>query len=186
MLRFRQDSHFRFIFAGGGARRAALETFCRDHSITNVFFGSYCDRSDLGVRLGQGHIGLVTQLPESLGSIVPSKTYGIMAAGRPILFIGPAASTPARIVARHQCGWHFEPGDVAGCTRLLTELSVHPERMWEAGSRARKAFEEHYDQPMAVARVASVLGLDPCAVAHSSTKRLRNPFRRQTASAIGH
>jgi hypothetical protein len=59
-------------------------------------FGPYCDRADLGTRIAQGHIGLAAQLRESLGSVVPSKTYGIVAAGRPVLFAGPKQATPAR------------------------------------------------------------------------------------------
>ena len=43
-------------------------------------------------------MGLVTQIPETLGAVVPSKTYGIMAAGRPVLYVGPRDATPARIL----------------------------------------------------------------------------------------
>jgi colanic acid biosynthesis glycosyl transferase WcaI len=59
----------RFVFSGAGPRRAALE------------FRPHCERAQLGSSLAKGHIGLVT------------KVYGIMAAGRPILYIGPAGST---------------------------------------------------------------------------------------------
>lgn len=159
MQHFRGDARFRFLFAGGGSRRARLEASCREGSLDHVMFGPYCDRADLGLRLSQGHIGLVTQLPETLGSVVPSKTYGIMAAGRPILFIGPAQATPARIVEKYRCGWHIEPGDVRGLVDLLETLAGRPEVIHHAGGLARQAFEQHYDRPIAVARICAILGL---------------------------
>jgi glycosyltransferase involved in cell wall biosynthesis len=90
---------------------------------------------------------------------VPSKTYGIMAAGRPILFIGPKQATPARIVGEYRCGWHIDPGDVKGLVDLLETLAQRPDLIHYAGALARQAFEQHYDRPIAVARFCAILGL---------------------------
>ena len=103
------DPRFQFVFAGGGIRRPQLETVCREKGITNVLFRPYSSRAELGASLAEGHLGLVTQLPQTCGSIVPSKTYGIMAAGRPILYIGPRVATPARMIERFECGWQVNP-----------------------------------------------------------------------------
>jgi glycosyltransferase involved in cell wall biosynthesis len=186
MQHLRNDARFRFVFAGGGSRRATFEGFCQKHGICNVLFGSYCDRADLGSRLAQGHIGLVTQLPETIGSVVPSKTYGIMAAGRPILFIGPKRATPARIIEKHRCGWHIEPGDTDGLVELLETLAGSPEVVHRAGALARRAFEQYYDRPIAVAGLCAILGLTAPAQAPITT--LLEPFDialrvfRQTAA----
>jgi UDP-N-acetylmuramyl pentapeptide phosphotransferase/UDP-N-acetylglucosamine-1-phosphate transferase/glycosyltransferase involved in cell wall biosynthesis len=179
---FRNDGRFRFLFAGGGSRRAGFEALCRERSFDNVLFGPYCDRADLGARLAQGHIGLVTQLPESLGSVVPSKTYGIMAAGRPILFIGPGQATPARIVEKHRCGWHIEPGDTRGLIQLLETLAHRPDLIRGAGDCARRAFEQHYDRPIAVARLNAILGL-PTSVQAPLTKPIDVPLHALRATA---
>ena len=79
-------------------------------------------------------MGLVTQIPETVGAVVPSKIYGIMAAGRPVLYVGPQGSTPARIIERHECGWRIEPGDTAGMVRLLKRLEQDRGLVREAGS----------------------------------------------------
>jgi len=157
MLALRDDNRFRFTFAGGGSRRPALESFCKKHRIANAAFTPYAARADLGMRLSEGHIGLVTQKSETLGSVVPSKTYGIMAAGRPVLFIGPGDATPARIVEEFQCGWHIEPGDGAGLRDLLQTLNSHRPLIYHAGARARRAFEQNYDRRIGVARICNVL-----------------------------
>jgi colanic acid biosynthesis glycosyl transferase WcaI len=159
MRQLRDDKRFRFVFAGGGARRVQFEDFCRAEGIHNAEFRSYASRSELGRSLAEGHVGLVTQIPQTAGAIVPSKTYGIMAAGRPMLYVGPRGTTPALVLRRHECGWRIEPGDVAGMVRLLKRLEQDRALVREAGARARRAFEKYYDRPIGVARILSILGL---------------------------
>ncbi len=147
-----------FTFAGGGSRYSWLRNLCEEEKLTNAAFLPYCERHELGARLASGHIGLVAQKTECLGSAVPSKTYGIMAAGRPILFIGPRTATPARIIERYKCGWQVECGDVEGLTTLLRELDSDRERITEAGERAHRAFVDHYQRSIGVARIARIIG----------------------------
>ena len=148
---------FQFVFAGGGPRRSALAQFCRSRGISNVDFRSYCERSELGNSLAEGHLGLVTQLPRTLGSVVPSKIYGIMAAGRPLLFIGPGESTPARHIRNFQCGWHIQPGDVDGLESLLFLLNGNRRLLHEAGARARQTFESEFDSPIGLSAIKNVI-----------------------------
>jgi glycosyltransferase involved in cell wall biosynthesis len=159
MNRLRNDPRFCFTFAGGGARREYLENYCQEHGIKNVIFRPYCSRDELGSSLSEGHIGLVTQLPQTCGSVVPSKTYGIMAAGRPILYVGPSDATPARIIDHHSCGWRIDPSDVNGLVRLLEHLEVNRELVYNAGSNGRQAFEQHYDVRIGVRRIINILGV---------------------------
>lgn len=160
---YANDPRFQFVFAGGGSRRQQMESFCREHGVANALFRPYSSRAELGASLAAGHLGLVTQLPQTCGSIVPSKTYGIMAAGRPLLYIGPREATPARLIERFQCGWQVNPGDIASLANLLERLNSERHLIFEAGARARQAFEKHYDRPIAAARIVKILGLEPAA-----------------------
>jgi glycosyltransferase involved in cell wall biosynthesis len=162
--RYANDARFRFIFAGGGVQHERVEKRCRERGISNVVFRPYSPRAKLSESLAEGNIGLVTQLPQTCGSIVPSKTYGIMAAGRPILFIGPREATPARLSERFQCGWQVDPGDTAGLARLLERLNSERDVIVAAGSRARRAFEQNYDRPIGAARIVKILGWEQAAV----------------------
>jgi glycosyltransferase involved in cell wall biosynthesis len=155
--RLRNHPSFQFIFSGGGPKRSTLEGFCRSEGIQNVDFRPCCSRADLGASLAGGHLGLVTQAPVTLGSVVPSKIYGIMAAGRPLLYIGPDASTPARHIESFGCGWRIDPVDVDGAVQLLHRLDANRDLLRDAGGRARAAFEEHFNRPIGVARVIAVV-----------------------------
>jgi glycosyltransferase involved in cell wall biosynthesis len=152
------DPRFQFTFAGGGALRPQLQQICKSRQIETVAFRPYCSRADLGSSLGQGDIGLVTQRDACSGSVVPSKIYGIMAAGRPTLFIGPRSATPAKIVETYRCGWHVEVGDSRGLLHLLETLHANPRLIAEAGERARRAFLEYYDLPIGVRRMCALIG----------------------------
>ena len=161
LLALRDDRRFRFLFVGTGGRRKALTQFCEENKIQAVEMRPFVDRDKLSEGLAAGDIGLVTQQESSCGSVVPSKVYGILAAGRPLLFIGPAAATPARIIRRHKCGWHFENGDVEGVTQLLGLLAENRQLVNEAGQRARQALLTFYDLPQSVDRIGDILGAAP-------------------------
>jgi colanic acid biosynthesis glycosyl transferase WcaI len=99
---FREDNRLEFIYAGSGPRRKHTELACA--GFPSVTFLPWAERTSLGDSLGSAHIGLVTQRAETIGTVVPSKIYGLLAAGRPLLYIGPAASTAAMVIRRHNCG----------------------------------------------------------------------------------
>lgn len=161
MGKLRNDEGFRFVFAGSGARREELEKFCQEQAVSNAEFRPYSSKASLGESLGYGHVGLITQQDACLGSVVPSKVYGLLAAGRPVLFVGPKKSTVAQIIGRFQCGWQVECGDSASLLALLEYLKEHRAQVEAAGARARKALLEHYDRPHGVSRICTLIGAFP-------------------------
>ncbi len=156
ILQLQDEPRFRFIFVGGGGRRAELQTLVEQNGLSSVEFRGYVRRDLLSEGLSIGDIGVVLQHDNCSGLVVPSKVYGIMAAGRPFLFVGPADATPALTIERHSCGWHVDGGDVDGLVRLLRHLATHPNEVRTAGANARLALEQHYDLPIAVERMARI------------------------------
>ena len=161
MKALRDDLRFRFLFVGSGGKRKELAEFCNANDIHSVELRGYVPRDKLSEGLAAGDIGLVTQHNVCCGSVVPSKVYGILAAGRPILFIGPRAATPALTIERHDCGWQVDCGDVEGLTALLLQLAANPEIVHRAGARARQALLDYYDLPQSVERIAAILAAPP-------------------------
>lgn len=160
MRQLRSDNRFRFLFVGSGGRREELRSFCEKHDVQSVELRPYVQRDSLSESLSAGDIGLVTQREACCGSVVPSKVYGLLAAGRPILFIGPKDATPARIVERFGCGWHINCNDSSALTALLKYLVANRSEVAQAGERARQALVDHYDLPLGVERILRILGAD--------------------------
>jgi colanic acid biosynthesis glycosyl transferase WcaI len=159
MRELKSNTAIQYLFVGGGARLAEIRRSCEAEGVSTAVFLPYCSRDRLNELLSTADIGLVTQTDASLGSVVPSKAYALMAAGLPILFIGPEESTVAAMIRRFQCGWELRCGDSSGLVRLLGQLQSSRELVAEAGIRARQAFLERYDKPVGVQRVCDVLGL---------------------------
>lgn len=157
----RDDARFHFLFVGTGGRRQALSEFSAANRIDSIEMRPFVPRDKLSEGLAAGDIGVVTQQTSACGSVVPSKAYGILAAQRPLLFIGPASAQPARLIRRHGCGWHFETGDVAGVTQLLRHLAANRQLVTEAGMKARNALVRFYDLPQSVDRIGDILGAAP-------------------------
>ena len=161
MRNLREDDRFRFVFVGSGGRRQELSSFAEAEGIKSIELRPYADRADLAKSLAVRDIGLVTQRDVCCGTVVPSKVYGLLAAGRPVLFIGPANAMPARIIRNFGCGWHVAVGDVQAVTRLLLHLIDHPAEIYRAGARGRQALLENFDLPIGVARIAEIIGAAP-------------------------
>jgi glycosyltransferase involved in cell wall biosynthesis len=164
-----------FVFAGGGTKRKEFEQRCADENLKHVRFRGYASSDALGESLASGDIGLVTQRPECFGTVVPSKVYGLLASGRPILYIGPTGGTPQRIIEQFRCGWHIEPGNVNALKDLLHTLSSNRRLIYEAGRNARRAFLSHYDLPIGVSRIADRVGARPLAPKPQGERKVHTP-----------
>lgn len=154
-LRDRRD--IAFLFVGGGHRLAAVAAEVQRRALSNVIFKPLQPAERLGESLAAADVHLVSLRPELEGLIVPSKIYGIMAAGRPAIFVGDGGGEVARLLRAHGCGWSIEPGDGAALAARLDDLGRHPEAAAAAGAAGRQAFERLYDLPLAVSAWAEAL-----------------------------
>jgi colanic acid biosynthesis glycosyl transferase WcaI len=146
-----------FAFVGGGARLEDVRRRVAQQGLGNVCILPYQERERLGEMLAAADVQLISMRNGTEGLIVPSKLYGIMAAGRPAVFVGPAGSEVARTIREHECGAVVECGDVAGLVARLRWLRAHPEGAAERGRRARAALEEHYEREGCCRRLMDVL-----------------------------
>ena len=100
---------------------------------------------------------LVSLRPELEGLIVPSKLCGIMAAGRPCIFIGDPHGEVAEIVARVQCGFSIRQGDGEGLAAAICEFAANPDLRQTMGENARRGFEQEFERSVAIEKWADLL-----------------------------
>ncbi len=148
-LRDRQDVHF--LFVGGGPRRRQIERAARDRDLPRFRYLDYFPREELDRSLSLGDLHLLTLRREMAALCAPGKLYGIMAAGRPVLMVGPEASEPGETIREARIGRVIVPrGDPApGGERLaarIRELADEPDRCRSLGRRARRVFEERFER----------------------------------------
>ncbi len=130
-----------FVINGEGAARESLKKSA--HGLSNVRFGDYQDVSRLSEVLATGDIHVVP-LKRGLGSVsVPSKTYSILASGRPVLAAVDLDTEVPRILAAADAGVCVEPENSAAFISALRAMTLDPKTLSEMGERGRKWVENH-------------------------------------------
>lgn len=151
------DDSFRFLFVGSGKKENELRERLGEQAAARVQFLPYQDRRVLNNTLSAPEAHLVTLDPRFDGLLVPSKLYGIMAAAKPVVFVGSEDNEVARIVERAGCGMRVEPDDAQGLHRALTQLRDNPELARELGERGRRYFERWFDRRHSCTRFMRLL-----------------------------
>ena len=153
--RLRERRDIAFLFLGDGARRGEVEAAARE--LANVRLGAYQPRDQLANSLSAGDLHLASLDPGLEGLIEPSKVYGIMAAGRPTLFVGPRGSEVAAMLLREGCGYVIASGDADALASHVVRLSDNRIEREEMGHSARLALAARYSRAVASDRFASLL-----------------------------
>jgi colanic acid biosynthesis glycosyl transferase WcaI len=146
------DPRFIFLIIGSGAKMDALKRGVAARALNNFRFLPYQARDALGDSLAAADVHLVSLLPALEGLIVPSKLYGILAAGRPLIFIGDADGDVSRVIQRAQCGRVVSVGDSTALGNALRNLEAEPEALARMGTRARQLFCGEYSLQRALER----------------------------------
>ena len=137
-------------FVGGGALMDELQTLVASHNLTSVTFRPYVVKEMLAESLGAADVHLVSLSPQFEGLIVPSKYYGIAAAGRACIFIGDRDGEIPRILARTRSGLTVPQGNSDLLAKAIQNLAQDPTLTAQMGHNARQAFEREFDLQNAV------------------------------------
>jgi colanic acid biosynthesis glycosyl transferase WcaI len=126
----------RFLFTGAGAQLDAVKRSAG----SNAVFRSYAPRQELSTSLSAADAHLVSLKPSLEGLIVPSKFYGVLAVGRPVLFVGARDGELARLIIGARCGMVIESGDVEGLTDAIRKLAGDRAEAAAMGRRGRELY----------------------------------------------
>ena len=133
--------HLFFVINGEGAARKSL--ISSGVGLSNLKFGDYQYVSRLSEVLATGDIHVVA-LKRGLGSVsVPSKTYSVLAAGRPVCAAVDLDTEVPRILAAAEAGVCVEPDDTGAFISALRSMTQDPKTLGEMGERGRKWVEGH-------------------------------------------
>ncbi len=148
----RGDTRVVFLFIGGGANMDELKAQVTHRSLPNFHFLPYQPRESLEDSLAAADIHLASLIPALEGLIVPSKFYGILAAGRPVVFVGDPDGELARIVTDARCGLAVAAGDANGLVAAIDNLRADPDGRRAMGSAARELLSARFSGQRALGR----------------------------------
>jgi hypothetical protein len=157
-LAFRDDPDIRFLFIGGGTGKRSVEEHIARNQLRNAIALPYQPIEDLRHSLTAADVHVVSLGNEMVGIVHPCKIYGAMAAGRPILYLGPRPSHVADLLDAHGFGWLVSHGDVAGCERAIQAIrATPPEKLRDMGRTAKRVLEESLTQRLLCGRFCDAL-----------------------------
>lgn len=148
-LRAREDILFLMIGAGHGSEPLALAA--AQERLTNIIFHPFQPRERLRESLAVGDIHWLSLRPELEGLIVPSKFYGIAAAGRAIVAVADADGEIARLIRESDCGEVVAPGDSARLAAVIESYAADRARCARDGSAARAMIDRHFRRQSIIA-----------------------------------
>lgn len=153
----RADPEIAFLITGGGAKAAGLQDAVQTEGLVNLLFQDYQPPGLLSDSLAAADVHFVSLLPAMEGLIVPSKIYGILAAGRPAVFVGDPDGDLARLIREHRCGVTVPVGHSAQLAAELRALSNDPARLEAMGLRARELALARYTSEHAATQWLAML-----------------------------
>ncbi|GFN29863.1 glycosyltransferase family 4 protein [Paenibacillus xylaniclasticus] len=122
IAKFKDRDDAAFAFVGDGTIREKLVQYKQEHGLSNVIFIPYQDKADLVYSLNAGDVHWCINAKGIKGVSVPSKLYGIMAAGKPILGVLERGSEARLIIEETNSGYVTEPGNYKEVEQLIAQF----------------------------------------------------------------
>ena len=156
VIKLVNNSLLHFTFFGSGAFAGALNEKSEHHANISLF-GAY-SRIDQNIILGSCDIALIILAEGMYGLGVPSKTYNIMASGKPILFLGPKDSEIFRVIIDYQVGWAFDWSQTDQMILFMNSIKLEDFANYQRmGRNARVLAESSYSAGKQLARIQLVI-----------------------------
>lgn len=144
------DERFHFIFLGAGVKRKWLENEVSEKNLSNVTLLAPKPRSEQNIFLNACDVAIVSLVKKMRGVSMPSRTYNILAVGKPILGLVESDSEVAFVVEEDAVGWTVAPNESEELLKMIKRIYTEREKIPEMQKRARNAALAKYSLEMAV------------------------------------
>lgn len=147
-----------FHFVGEGAVKNTMLEYVEENKLKNVFFDGAYSREDQLQVLNKADVSFVSLAPKMLGLGVPSKTYNILAAGKPVLYVGEKNSEIDLLLREENIGYsfqHFEEQKVLDFFNSFDETSVQELEIMK--QKARKVAEEKFSEEIILNKFYNII-----------------------------
>lgn len=122
-LKKTESNPYTFTFIGSGALENHIETYIQEKNTTHIEKHGWIPREEQDKFLADATVGVVTLKKDMYGLGVPSKLYNLLAAGKPIFYIGDLDSEVHLVLKEHEIGWFAEAGNIEEIAETLIEIA---------------------------------------------------------------
>lgn len=146
LMRLLEPHGARLAFSIRGNRAAALREGAR--SISNVRFVPLAAHTELNARLCAPDIHVVTLHETWTGAVVPSKFFGALAAGRPVLFAGSLQCSIAEWIMQHNVGWVLTEATLESVANELSDFCRNPGQISHYFAHCHAVYQRHFSKAL--------------------------------------
>lgn len=146
VMLFKNRKDILFVFTGHGSKKPYVEEFIHRHEIKNAVVYGFLLGDDYADMLKIADLCLVSLSKGIEGLGVPSKTYGYLAAGKPVVAIMSDKTDIVTQIKEYNAGDHVRQGDVQGLARVFSHYLANPDLVDTHGQNARILFERFYER----------------------------------------
>ncbi len=140
----KDEPEVQFVFIGEGVKKDKLQEEAHRKKIKKILFLPYQPREILSELMAAADVSLVTLNHKSSHYSLPSKTFTIMASGRPILAVTPDDSELAKIIREADCGIQIPPEKPELLARTIVNIKQEKDRLEKMGINGRRQLEKTY------------------------------------------
>ena len=163
IAKFKNEKEVVFAFVGDGTVLNGLKKYKEQNILENVIFIPYQEKADLIYSLNAGDVHWVVNAKGIKGISVPSKLYGVMAAGKPVLGVLDKGSEARLIIEESNCGYVTEPGNYEEVENIITRFIDEREtnKQVEASNNGRKYLVNHLTKQISIKKyIEEIRNLD--------------------------
>ncbi len=150
--KFKEKKDVAFLFVGEGTVLEQIKAYKNKEKLDNVYFTPYQDKEKLVYSLNAGDVHFVVNAKGIKGVSVPSKLYGVMSAGKPVLGILEKGSEARLIIEESGCGISVDPGDYKAIEQLIEHFIElrDTEELNRMGSAGRSYLAEYLTKNVSI------------------------------------
>jgi glycosyltransferase involved in cell wall biosynthesis len=152
----KRNASISFCFAGQGNRYKDLQNMIKPDD-SNIRFAGFIDEKSLPLRLAAADIHMISLRQGWEGIVVPSKFFGSLASGRPLLYCGAPHSCIAEMIIKEQFGFIVEIGTIQTIADKLEEFSNDSSRLINMQKIAFAYYKNHFSRNIQCAKWDKIL-----------------------------
>lgn len=150
------ENDIQFVLIGEGAYKAKVQEIINEKQIKNVTLLPFQPYEDISHVFSLGDVGLVISKPGVGENSVPSKTWSILSASRPVL-VNFDENELKDIVERHKCGIFTNAGDKAAFKKAILDLYRNGAQCREMGENGRRFILENLTRAVGTQKYVDVI-----------------------------
>jgi len=135
----------RLAFSVRGNREAELRRAVAEHDC-GIRFVPFANKDRLAARLSCPDVHVVSLRPEWTGMVVPSKFFGALSAGRPVLFAGSQESSIAEWINIYRVGWVLNANNMAEIGEDLLRYADSLQEQAAMRERCFRVYQQHFSR----------------------------------------